>query len=250
MIDLQRDSGIAILTLRHARPLNPFSLEMTRQLVELGPVLEGDDAVKGVLIWGGEERSFSAGGDFAAIRTLSGRAQYEEYLLDIVRSYQALLAISKPLVAAVDHYAIGQGLQVALMADWRIGTERAVCQMPELANGVPCPLGSTILETLLGRAAMLQLVVGCAKLDAREALALRLLDELCPAATLKAAGLARLERLCSYPQLPYRLTKQLHNARFARALDEVAPEAARIHATTYVQGAADAHFDRVLGRRP
>jgi len=249
MIELQQEGGLAVLTLRHENPLNPFTLEMTRQLVELGRQLEADDAVRGVLLWGGEGRSFSVGGDFTSIRTLRTREEFEDYLRDIVRSYQALLSISKPLVAAIDHHAIGQGLQVALMADWRVGTDRSGYQMPELANGVPCPLGSTILEALFGRAVMMQLVVGCARLDAAQAHALRLVDEVQPAAGLQAAARARLDTLCGYPPLPWRLTKRIHNARLSRALDEVAPEAARIHAVTFFGGAADAHFDRVLGRR-
>ena len=50
----------------------------------------------------------------------------------------------RPRVTEVDHHAIGQGLQVALMADWRVGSERSRYQMPELAIGMPCPLGSCV----------------------------------------------------------------------------------------------------------
>ena len=250
MIDLQRQAGLAVLTLQHEKPLNPFNLEMTRALVELCAEVEADDAVRGVLIWGGEGRSFSVGGDFNALRTLTQREQFEEYLHDIVRSYQALLSVSKPLVAAIDHHAIGQGLQVALMADWRLGSERSLYQMPELANGVPCPLGATILEALFGRAAMMRLVVGCARLDASQARAAGLIDDVTPATGLLAAARAQLEKLCAYPPLPYRLTKRIHNGRLSQALQDVSGDAARIHTLTFFGGAADAHFDRVLGRRP
>ncbi len=246
MIDVQREGGVAVVTLHHRNPLNPFSVAMTRELIRLGALLEADASVTGVLVWGGAGRSFSVGGDFAEIRAIQTPQEFEEYLRDIVRSYQALLALSKPVVAAIDGHAIGQGLQVALMTDWRIGSDRSVYQMPELANGVPCPLGSAILEALLGRADMLHLVVGCAKLGATEARAFRLLDEVVPADQLEQAARERLATLCRYPGLPYRSTKRMHNARLATFLTSVSDEAARIHAESFFSGNADAHFTKIL----
>ena len=247
MIKLQVTDGIAELIIQHEKVLNPFSSAMTRQLTELCQSVESDQQVRGVLIWGGADRCFSVGGDFASIRDLRTHEQLTSYLWDIVRSYQAVLNISKPVVAALDRYVIGQGLQVALMADWRIASERVRCQMPELQHGVPCPLGSRILETHLGRAAMMQLVVGCATLDADAAVNYRLVDQLCSVADLKVAALERLTQICSYPSDPYRQTKRIHNARFVRQLEEVAPTAAQAHAACFMKGHAEKHFSKVLG---
>jgi enoyl-CoA hydratase/carnithine racemase len=249
MIDLRSEGDIAELVLRHEKALNPFTTAMTRQLTELCGSVEADDSVRGVLIWGGEGRSFSVGGDFASLRELRTREEVEAYLVDIVRSYQALLAVSKPVVAAVDGFAIGQGLQVALMADWRVGSDRARCRMPELENGVPCPLGSVILETMLGRAAMMQLVVGCGELDAESAAAYRLIDEVCPAGELRAAALARLARICGFPAEPYRSTKRIHNARLSERLEDVADAAARAHSASFLAGHSEKHFSEVLGEQ-
>jgi enoyl-CoA hydratase/carnithine racemase len=247
MIVLERDNGIAEIRIQHAKTLNPFSRAMTLELAEICRELEADDAVKAAWIWGGAGRSFSAGGDFADLRLIQGRDAALEHLRRIVESYQALLAISKPFVAAIDHHAIGQGLQVALMADWRIGTTRAAVRMPELANGVPCPLGSVILEALLGRAAMLHLVVGCGGLDAEAARTERILDEVCDPDDLREVTLRRLAHLRTYPAYSFRVTKRLHNERFAAQLQEVRDPAAVAHADSYAHGQADAHFARILG---
>ena len=153
MIELYRHGAVAELRIRHAKEQNPFTRVMARELIALCAEVEADDGLECVLLWGGEGRSFSVGGDFNDLRRIETPAEGAEYLRDIVRSYQAVLGISKPVVAAVDLHAIGQGLQVALMADWRIGSERSSYCMPELKNGMPCPLGSLILETMLGRAA-------------------------------------------------------------------------------------------------
>ncbi len=246
MIDVQREGRIAVVTFRHENPLNPFSLAMTRGLIPLGAELEADDGLDGVLLWGGAGRSFSAGGDFADIRTLDTPDAFGDYLREIVSSYQALLGISKPVVAAVGGHAIGQGLQVALMADWRLGTAGSRYQMPELANGVPCPLGAAILEALLGRADMLHLVVGCARLDAPEARRFKLIDEIVPDDALFASALERLQAFCAYPSPAWRHTKPIHNGRLQRWLEEVREPAAAAHVASFFSGAADEHFSRIL----
>lgn len=249
MIQLERDGNIAELRFQHTKPLNPFTRSMTRELIKLCGELEADDAVSGVLLWGGEGRSFSVGGDFTDIRLLKKEDDVKDYLREIVRSYQAVLNVSKPVVAAVDFHAIGQGLQVALMCDWRVGSDRSLYRMPELANGVACPLGSRILESLIGRAAMLHLVIGCDGLDAQGAHGYRLIDDICAPSSLKSAALARLSAFCGYPQVAYRLTKEIHNARFCRELDLVCEAAAQAHAGAFLKGQADAHFAKILGER-
>jgi enoyl-CoA hydratase/carnithine racemase len=247
MIELSRHGAVAELRIRHAKELNPFTRAMTRELITLCAEVEADDALEGAFLWGGEGRSFSVGGDFHDLRQIKGPAEGEEYLRDIVRSYQAVLAITKPVVAAVDHHAIGQGLQVALMADWRVGSERSSYHMPELANGMPCPLGSLILETMLGRAAMLHWVVGCGKLDAEAARREHLIDETRPHAELKDAALARLDAFRGYPSRAFRLTKRIHNQRFSERLEGVREAAAKAHAASYFSGQAEAHFARIVG---
>jgi carboxymethylproline synthase len=248
VIEIHALGDIAELRIQHAKELNPFNRAMTHALIDACAEVEADDRFAGVLLWGGADRSFSVGGDFADLRQIRSREESEEHLRVIVRSYQAVLRVSKPLVAAIDHYAIGQGLQVALMADWRVGSERSSYQMPELANGMPCPLGSRILETLLGRAAMLHLVVGCEKLDADAARRTGLVDQVCSHAELQRTALERLRTLCAYPQLAYRLTKELHNRRAARDLESVCEEAAHIHGQSYFSGQADRHFSTILGK--
>ena len=249
MIHLQRERGLALLELRHEKDQNPFTIGMTRELARLCDEVEADEDVAGVLIWGGAGRSFSVGGDFADVqRHIRTQEDGLEYLGDIVRSYQAVLRVSKPVVTAVDHYAIGQGLQVALLGDWRIGSERSSYSMPELANGMPCPLGSALLEAMLGRAAMLRLVVGCDALDAERAREQLLINEVCSPAALKSAGLERLALLCGYPELPYRLTKRIHNARLIESLEAVRDAAAEAHVASYFAGSADRRFAEILGK--
>ena len=161
-----------------------------------------------------------------------------------------MLALSKPLVCATDHFAIGQGIQVSLLGDRRLGTSRSRYHMPELANGVACPLGSLLLENMLGRAAMLDLVVGCRKLNAEQALELRLIDEMVEEPRrLEAVALDRLRSLVHYPQTPFRATKRIHNRRLIDLLGSVREDAVHAHTQTFLSGSAKAHFSRILGEQ-
>lgn len=250
MIHFQIEDGLAILEMRHAKKGNPFSFAMTRGLTRLCQEVESDPEVQGVLLWGGADRSFSVGGDFTDVKSLTTREAATEYLREIVRSYQAVLAVTKPLVCAVDFFAIGQGLQVALLGDRRIGSARSSYHMPELANGVACPLGSCLLEAMIGRAAMLELVIRCPSLDAQEALAYRLIDQVLePGADLKETALEALRTLVEYAQLPYRETKRIHNRRLIAALEDVMEDAAAVHAGCMLQKSGEAHFERILGKQ-
>lgn len=250
MMHVQIEAGLAVLEMRHAKKGNPFSFAMTRDLTRRCQELEADPEVRGVLLWGGEGRSFSVGGDFADVKSLATREEAAAYLKEIVHSYQAVLAVTKPLVCAIDHFAIGQGLQVALLGDRRIGSARSTYHMPELANGVACPLGSTLLEAMLGRAAMLELVIRCPSLDAEEARAFRLIDQVLePNADLKQTALQALRTLMEYGQTPFRETKRIHNRRLIAALEDVMEDAAAVHASCLMQRSGEAHFERILGKQ-
>ena len=125
-----------------------------------------------LILTGGIGRSFSVGGDFNDVSALE-----KEQSPRLPRGDHRPLHRHPPRQhsrrrshRSLRHRA---GLQVALMTDWRIGTTRVPPPMPELKNGVACPLGSLILEFMLGRAKMVELVLDCEFLDAQTSRALR-----------------------------------------------------------------------------
>lgn len=246
MLKTEVRDGVCVIAIQSEKTTNPFSMQMTRDLTALCAALEDDDDVRAALIWGGPERSFSVGGDFREVRHLTDDAACSAYLVEIVASYRAVLALTKPVVAAIDRFAIGQGLQVALMADERIGTERSVYRMPELENGVACPLGATILNVCFGRAVMQELVVGCGPWTAERALAASLIGRIVAPDELFEAAFQRAAELARYPDLPFRSTKPIFNRPLDRALADVVDEAARVHGRCMREQFGQGHFARVL----
>jgi len=234
--------------LNHLNPKNPFARVMTQRLISLVPELNADPSITAVILWGGLDRSFSVGGDFRDISALKTEPEMAEYLLEIIDLYVALLRIERPVVAAIDHHAIGQGLQVALCADWRVATHRTAVSMPELQNGVACPLGSLLLEVLLGRSRMMQAVIGCESFDSVGARDFGLLNELvAPPDELWKFAHQRATRLAGFHAVPFSATKRIHNQRLIDQLDAIRGPAAAAHVASISARANAPHFEKILG---
>ncbi len=247
----ERD-GIVKVQFNREKDTNAFSRVMTLELIDVCRRLHADAAsaaprVNALILTGGTGRSFSVGGDFNDVSRLSEETEIRAYLGEIIDLYIAILEVDVPVVAAIDRFAIGQGLQVALMADWRIGAHTCQLQMPELKNGVACPLGSILLEVLLGRARMQELVFDCELIDAPAARAHGLVSQLTSTDELQAAGLAMATRLAAYPRTSYVTTKRIQNQRFVAALEQVREPSSQAHVAAFLQRTGQKHFERILG---
>jgi enoyl-CoA hydratase/carnithine racemase len=247
------DDGIARVTFRRDKDTNAFCRDMTLDLMDVCRTVAEDDlspepCFTALVLTGGRGRSFSVGGDFNDVSVLEHEQEVRPWLGEIIDLYIAILSVNIPVVAAVDRFAIGQGLQVALMADWRIGTTECQLSMPELKNGVACPLGSVILEALLGRAKMLELLLDCEFIDAEAGRALALLNEITRPDDLQMAALRVAKKLALYPRTPYVTTKRIHNGRFIAALEEVREPGSKAHVASFEQHTGKSHFDRILKR--
>ncbi len=230
----------------HEKETNPFSRRLTVEIIRLASQIEADPKIKSVVLTGGLNRSFCSGGDFNDVSKLKETEETKLYLYEIIDLYQALLNITKPVISLIDHYAIGQGLQVALMTDYRIATARAQISMPELKNGVACPLGATILETYFGHGQMLEDVVGCSMMNAETALAKKYFNVLCPDTDLLSVGEKWIQKLNEYPEIPFRMTKKIYNKKLYDALEHVRVPAGLAHVETMKVQSAQKHFDKIL----
>jgi len=143
------EEGIATLRLNRPEAKNALNLELIAELGDAADILARDDAVRAVIVTGGEE-NFAAGGD---IKEMSGK-----YAPDMLTAYGADLSgfekierIPKPVVAAVSGYALGGGTELALVCDMIVASETAVFGMPEITLGIiPGAGGTQRLPRLVG----------------------------------------------------------------------------------------------------
>jgi enoyl-CoA hydratase/carnithine racemase len=120
--------------------------------------------------------------------------------------------------------------------------------MPELKNGVACPLGSIILEVLLGRARMLELILDCSFIDAQTSRSYALLNQVVADDQLLVAGREAARRLVAFPRTSFVTTKRIQNQRFVNALESVREDSSRAHVDAFLRRTGKKHFDKVLGR--
>jgi len=167
----RRPDGVAVVRLDRPK-VNALSVELLGQLRETAEELRADPP-GAVVVWGGEH-VFAAGADISELRqgTPGQVAQSIHAALD------ALSSLPRPVVAAVNGYALGGGLEVALACDLRICAEDAALGLPEILLGIiPGGGGTQRLPRLVGPARAKELVFTGRRVKAEEALAIGLVDQ-------------------------------------------------------------------------
>ncbi len=177
--------------------LNAISTGLARRLGDVLADLAADDELRAVVLSSSTPKAFCVGADLKERNGFSDeqlRAQRVVYR----RMAAALLAVPVPVVAAVAGYALGGGLELALLGDLVVADETAVVGLPEVSVGVIPGLGGTqLLPRRIGAARAAELIYTARRLDAAEAAALGVVDRVVPAgealavASELAAAIAR-----------------------------------------------------------
>ncbi len=212
--DGTRDAGLAMLLLSRP-PTNAMTRQVYREIVAAADELGRRDDVAGVILFGGHE-IFSAGDEMAELRTLTAA---EAAVAARVRqeAVDAVAAIPKPTVAAITGYALGAGLTLALAADWRVSGDNVKFGATEILAGLtPGGGGLARLTHAAGPSKAKELVFSGRFVDAEEALALGLVDELVAPDDVYDAAAAWVRRFLDGPAPALAAAKAGINAVFDR----------------------------------
>ena len=181
---IERDGGVLVVTINRPEKLNALN---TKTVTELGQVMDeaaGDSAVKAILLTGSGEKSFVAGADIneLAVQTpVSGR----EHARSGQRVFDRIERLSKPVIAAVNGFALGGGCELAMACTLRIASDTAKFGQPEINLGlIPGYAGSQRLPRLVGRGRALEMLLTGAQITAEEAHRIGLVNKVVPAASL------------------------------------------------------------------
>jgi enoyl-CoA hydratase len=188
--------GIATLLLSRP-PTNALTRQVYREIISAAADLGRRDHICAVILFGGHE-IFSAGDDMPELRSLS--AEEAQASARVCReAVDALAAIPKPTVAAITGYALGGGLTVALAADWRISGDNVKFGATEILAGRVPQGGTARLTRIAAESKAKDLVFSGRFVDANEALALGLIDEMVAPDGVYDAALAWAKRFADYP---------------------------------------------------
>ncbi|WP_328916260.1 MULTISPECIES: enoyl-CoA hydratase/isomerase family protein [unclassified Streptomyces] len=205
-VTLEVDNGVGTIRLDRP-PMNALDSATQDLLKAVAEEATGRREVRAVVVWGGE-KVFAAGADIKEMRAMS----YED-MVDRSRGLQdaftAVARIPKPVVAAVNGYALGGGCELALCADIRIAAENAKLGQPEILLGlIPGAGGTQRLARLVGPSRAKDLIFTGRMVAAPEALSLGLVDRVVPAEEVYAQARAWAERLARGPAYALRAAKE------------------------------------------
>lgn len=223
----EKKDRIAYITLHRPERLNAINGQMMQELLEVCEQIGEDDEVGVVIITGAGERAFSVGADVSRFREARAEAAAPAPLVESrqrwlhANPYQALAEVSKPTIAAINGYALGGGLELALACDMRIASEKARLGLPEVKLGlIPGGGGTQRLPRLVGRAKALEMILTGDPIDAQEALRIGLVSRVVPPELLGAAAEDLARALLSRGPIALRYAKEALNKGLDMALDQ------------------------------
>ncbi len=188
-------------------PMNALNVDVQEGLRAAAAECTERSDVAAVVVYGGE-KVFAAGADITEMEAMSYTDMVDRSS-GLMSAISALARIPKPTVAAVTGYALGGGCEVALACDFRVVGRSARLGQPEILLGViPGAGGTQRLARLVGTARAKDLVFSGRFVEADEALAMGLVDEVVDDADVHAAGFARMERFVGGPAYALRAAKE------------------------------------------
>jgi enoyl-CoA hydratase/carnithine racemase len=194
--------------------MNALSSELVRGLGAVLDALGSDGSVRTLVVWGGE-KVFCAGADVKEMQSAfdEGRNPAAGVIEGLRPVLDSLAAFPRPTLAAINGFALGGGLEVALACDFRVAAQNARLGFPEILLGIfPGAGGTQRLPRLIGPARAKWMIFGGRPLPAPDALGIGLVDLVTPEEDCFDAALNEARRLCGGATRAQALAK--------RAIDE------------------------------
>jgi enoyl-CoA hydratase len=211
---VQREAGVAVLTVQRPQRLNAIDAWTIEELKQAFLEFQQDDSVRCVIVTGAGEKAFVAGAD---INELAGDTSEgaRQRALDGQRVFDLIEQLGKPVIAAVNGFALGGGCELAMACTFRIAADTARFGQPEINLGlIPGFAGTQRLARLVGRPKAMELILTGNPITAADALAIGLVTRVVPAAELMTAARALASELAAKPPVAMRYAMEAVNNGF------------------------------------
>jgi enoyl-CoA hydratase len=172
----REDDGIAVITVNRPDKLNALNAGTIAQLDDAVREVRADDGVRAVILTGSGEKAFVAGADIAELSRM-GPIDGVQVSRDGQDTFRMLERLPKPVIAAVNGFALGGGLELAMACHVRLASSKAKFGLPEVKLGIIPGYGGTVrLPRLVGRGSALELMLTGDMIDAAEAFRIGLVN--------------------------------------------------------------------------
>jgi E-phenylitaconyl-CoA hydratase len=202
--------GVALVTLNRPEAMNSIDPELNEQLLQTWDDLARNEDVRVLVLTGAGERAFCTGADLK--KTMPPAISAASQIFgDSARSVNfGTLQIHKPVIAAINGYALGGGLELALLADIRICGENAQFGLPEVRVGsIPGAGGTQRLIRAIGQSDAMWMLLTGERIDASEALRIGLVSKVVPQSALESTALALAKAIATNAPLAVTAVKRL-----------------------------------------
>jgi enoyl-CoA hydratase len=168
---------IAIITINKPKVLNALDDNLMNQLDDKLNVLEKDNSVRVVILTGSGEKAFVAGGDIKQMQSKNSE-EARQTAIKAQTLFNKIENFNKPVIAAINGYALGGGLELAMACDFRIAAEHAKLGQPEIKIGIIPGFGGTVrLSRIVGKGIAKELIFTGEMIDAYRAYEIGLVNK-------------------------------------------------------------------------
>lgn len=209
---VEKKDGVAVVTVHRPEKLNALDDRTIAELESAFADLAADASVRGVILTGAGSKAFVAGadiGELSAQTAVEGR----DRALRGQRVFDRIETLGKPVIAAVNGFALGGGCELAMACHVRVASENARLGTPEVKLGLMCGYaGTQRLPRLVGKGRALEMLLTGEMIDAQEALRAGLVNHVFPQESLLAEAELLLRKMLANGPLSLRLTLDAVNA--------------------------------------
>jgi len=207
----EKREGIAYVTLNRPKVLNALNTPTWKDLRTAFEDARDDAAVRGVILTGAGDKAFIAGADIGELAHATAleaecSSRFGQGVLDLIEN------LGKPVIAAVNGFALGGGCETAMACTIRIAVDNAKFGQPEVKLGlIPGGGGTQRLPRLVGKGRALQLILSGEMISAQEAWRIGLVNEIVPAPELVTRAEAILNKIASNAPIAVRFSLEAVN---------------------------------------
>lgn len=219
LIQVAREDRLAVVTINRP-PVNALNQDVLNDLEAAFDELAKDETVGAVIVTGGGDKAFVAGADIAEFPKLNS-ANGEKLSLRGQQVFQKIADFPAPVIAAVNGFALGGGMELALACDIRVVAENAKVGLPEVTLGIfPGYAGTQRLPRMIAAGKAKELIFTGAMIDATEAYRIGIADHLTPAGEALNKAREVAAKILKAGPVAVRLAKQAVNKGLDQTLDE------------------------------
>ena len=213
VVDYQKEGRIAVFTINRPEAFNSLSMQVHKELIEAMYDFRDDDNLWVGIITGAGNKSFSAGQDIKEFSP--GRIEAKDLIYGVPHT------IWKPIIAAINGWCLGGGMELALACDLRIAVEHARFGQPEINIGyMPGGGGTQRLPRFIPRAVAAEMLLTGEPIDAQEAYRIGLINKVVAPDQLMSAAREMAETICKKGPLGVRASKEAMIRGYSMPLEE------------------------------